>query len=192
MNTLNKNELRQKYRALRDSFGEDFINEASLLACENLANCKEFINSDLVLLYYPTKNEISPLPIFELCLKMGKTVAFPVCQRETSNLVFKKINTLDSLSCGNFGIFEPNENCELVFPNQNTLCIVPAVAFSCDGHRIGYGRGFYDRFLANFKGVSAGFSYSLLVFDKLPHKKHDIPLDMIITESEVRYIVEKD
>ena len=102
MNNLNKNELRQKYRALRDSFGEDFIKKASVLACENLANCKEFINADLVLLYYPTKNEISPLPVFELCLKMGKTVSFPVCQRETSNLVFKKINTLDSLSCGNF------------------------------------------------------------------------------------------
>jgi 5-formyltetrahydrofolate cyclo-ligase len=93
---------------------------------------------------------------------------------------------------GNFGIFEPNENCELAFPNQNTLCIVPAVAFSRDGHRIGYGRGFYDRFLADFKGVSAGFSYSSLVCDGILHEDHDVPLDMIITESEVHYIVKKD
>ena len=78
MNQMTKNELRQKYRALRDSFGEEFISKASNSTSNNLQQIEEFVKADIVLLYYPTKNEISPLPLFEICLKMGKTVAFPV------------------------------------------------------------------------------------------------------------------
>ena len=184
MNTL-KNELRQKYRALRDSFGEEFITNASISACKNLASTQEFINADTVLLYYPTKNEISPLPIFEICLKLGKTVAFPVCNKENSTLVFKEIFSLNDLSRSTFGIFEPGESCKEIEFSHNTICLVPALLFSSDGHRLGYGKGFYDRFLDNFKGISVGFSYSALVCDKLPKESHDISLNMIITESEV-------
>ena len=189
---MNKNELRQKYRALRDSFGEEFIKKASVDACENLQNTKEFINADTVLLYYPINNEISALPLFENCLKMGKTVAFPVCQTKTSTLVFKKVNSFDDLAPSIFGLFEPKEDCEIVIPTEKTLGITPALAFSCDGHRLGYGKGYYDRFFMNFNGISVGFSYSQLICDKIPHDEYDIPLDMIITESEVRRIAQKN
>ena len=192
MNRMNKNELRQKYRALRDSFGEEFIKKTSVDACENLQNTKEFINADTVLLYYPINNEISALPLFENCLKMGKTVAFPVCQTKTSTLIFKKVNSFDDLVPSIFGLFEPKEDCEIVVTTEKTLGITPALAFSCDGHRLGYGKGYYDRFFMNFKGISVGFSYSQLICDKIPHDEHDIPLDMIITESEVRKIAQKN
>lgn len=192
MNTQNKNELRQKYRALRDNFGEEFIKKASDGACENIAKIEFFIKADTVLLYYPIKNEISPLPLFELCLKMGKTVGFPVCQSENSTIIFKKANTLDNLSPQSFGLFEPNDDCEIIIPTKNTLCLVPALLFSRDGHRLGYGKGYYDRFLNSFEGISAGLSYSMLLCDTLPHETHDIPLDMIITESEVLNFAKKN
>lgn len=192
MNNTSKNELRQKYRALRDSFGEEFIEKASRSACESLIKCKEFMDAETILLYYPIKNEISPLPLFEMCLKMGTTVAFPTCQKENSTLVFKKVTTLGELLRSNFGLFEPNENCEIISLTKNTLCIVPALVFSRSGHRLGYGKGYYDRFLADFNGVSVGLSYSTFVLDEIPHDKHDIPLDMIITESEVFKIAQKN
>lgn len=192
MNTTNKNELRQKYRALRDSFGEDFIKQASALACQKLINSPEFLNADTILLYYPTKNEISPLPIFDVCLKMGKTVAFPVCQKESTTLLFRKISALDELFLSSFGILEPTSDCEQITPNEKTLCIVPALLFSQNGHRLGYGKGYYDRFLKNFKGTSAGLSYSSLVLKSLPYDEHDIPLNMIVTESEVLKIAQKN
>lgn len=192
MKTLNKKELRQKYRAHRDSFGEEFIEQSSKIACENLAKSKEFIGANTILFYYPIKNEISPLPLLEHYLKMGKTIAFPVCNTENSTLIFKKVETLNDLFPSIFGLFEPNDNCETITPNEKTLCIVPALAFSQDGHRLGYGKGYYDRFLKNFQGISVGFSYSEFVCDKLPHSEHDIPLNMIVTESEVRYIDQKN
>lgn len=192
MNMLTKNELRQKYRALRDSFGEEFIEKASVSACERLVKSKAFLDADTVLLYYPINKEISPLPLFNICLKMGKNVAFPVCQTKESTLIFKKIASFDSLVPSVFGLCEPKEACNLVNPTEKTLCVVPAISFSSDGHRLGYGKGYYDRFLKNFNGISVGFSYSALVCDSLSHEAHDIPLDMIITESEVLYIDKKN
>ena len=192
MNQMTKNELRQKYRALRDSFGEEFINKASYSTSNNLQKIEEFVKADIVLLYYPTKNEISPLPLFEICLKMGKTVAFPVCQKESTTLMFKKVTSLDMFSPSSFGIFEPNEECEIIIPTEKTICITPALLFSKDGHRLGYGKGYYDRFLKDFNGISVGFSYSDCVLDFIPHDAHDIPLDMIITESEVLKIAQEN
>ena len=189
---MTKKELRQKYRNFRDSFGEEFIQKASMTACENIANTEEFIDADTVLLYYPINNEISPLPLFELCLKMGKTVAFPICKTENSTLIFRQIKTLDDLSLSTFNLFEPNENCEEINCSKNTLCLVPALLFSRKGHRLGYGKGFYDRFLADFEGISVGFSYSLAILDEIPKENHDIPLNMIITESEVLKIASKN
>ena len=191
MNTL-KNELRQKYRAIRDSFGEEFIEAASHIACKSITKCDEFLSADTVLLYYPTKNEISPLPLLDICLKMGKRVAFPVCQKESSTLIFRKITNLEDLSPSTFGLLEPNDACETIIPSNNTLCIGPALIFARDGHRLGYGKGYYDRFLENFEGTSMGISYSACVVDFVPHEEHDIPLDLLITESEVLKIAQKN
>lgn len=184
MNTV-KNELRQKYRALRDSFGEEFIKRASDTACKNLVESQEFINADALLLYYPIKNEISPLPLLELCLKKGKKVALPVCNKENSTLIFRRITALEDLTLSTFNIFEPNENCDKIKIGKNTLCIVPALIFSRDGHRIGYGKGYYDRFLPD--GVKTiGLAYSGQKFDFTP-QSFDKPLDIIVTNDGVLY-----
>ena len=183
--TENKNELRQKYRALRDSFGEEFIKNSSKSACELFIKSECFQNADVLLLYYPIKNEISPLPLIEAAQKMGKKIAFPICNTESNTLTFRIINSIDELIPSRFGISEPLLSNESPILTERTLAIIPAIAFSKDGHRLGYGKGYYDRFLHNFKGISIGFSYSALVLDSIPQKAHDVPLKMIITESEV-------
>ncbi len=184
----NKNELRRSCRALRDGFGEEFIERVSACACKNLMKSNEFVNADTVLLYFPVKNEISPLPIFEFALTLGKKVAFPVCNKENNTLVFRRVTNLNQFTRSSFGPFEPNDECKEVTPNERTLCIVPALLFSKNGYRIGYGGGYYDRFLLNFTGTSVGFIYSELLCDNLAPEAHDIPVNMIITESEVLYI----
>ena len=88
------------------------------------------------------------------------------------------------LARGSYGICEPTGEREL-FGDENTLCVVPAAVFSKDGYRIGYGKGYYDRFLADFKGISVGFSYDATLVDSLPFDEYDARLDMIITEKGV-------
>ncbi|MBR2381277.1 MAG: 5-formyltetrahydrofolate cyclo-ligase [Clostridia bacterium] len=191
MNTINNKQLlRQKCRYIRDSFGEMHINKASERACKILTQTPEFLSADTILIYYPTKNEISPLPILEVAQKSGKRIALPVCNMENNSLSFHIITSIDEVNPSHFGICEPPKINEEPIVTERTLALIPALAFSKKGHRLGYGRGFYDRFLADFKGISAGLSYSELVFDKIPHEDHDIPLKMLITESEVLYFVE--
>ena len=180
-----KTTLRQKCRAKRGSLGEEFVIGASGTVCELLASAEEFKNAKTVLLYYPINNEISPLPLFELSRKLGKRVGFPVCNHESSTLIFREVTSLSALEKGKFGLLEPNEDCKAISPDKDTLCVVPALALSRDGARLGYGMGFYDRFLCQFDGTTVGLTYSELLFDSIPSEVHDTLLDMIITESEV-------
>ena len=193
MNELNnKNHLRQSSRAKRNRFGDEYIRCASERACDLLLKTREFADAKTILLYYPIKNEISPLPLMEKVMQMGKIVAFPVCDKENRTLIFKKVSHRSELEKSDFGLFEPNEYCTSAMLDENTLCIVPALLFSKDGYRLGYGGGYYDRFLKNFKGISAGLCYDELLCDSLPHEMHDIPLNMIISDCEVLYIVKKN
>ena len=193
MNIINNKRLiRQKCRIIRDSFGEKHIDKRSELACKILGQTPEFLNADIILIYYPTHNEISPLSIFDVAQKMGKEIALPVCDIENNTLSFRIINSLDEAIPSHFGIYEPPKANKEPILTERSLALVPALAFSKDGYRLGYGKGFYDKFLVNFKGISAGFSYSEFVFDELPHETHDIPLKMLITESEVLYFVKEN
>lgn len=91
----------------------------------------------------------------------------------------------DYLSPAKFGLFEPNNTCPILIPDEKTLCIVPAIAFDENGNRLGYGKGFYDRFLSNFKGASVGLTCSDLIVKQLPTDPHDTPVKIVITESEI-------
>ena len=188
----NKSELRKIARAKRDGFSNEFVLQASMRACKILAQTREFANADTLLFYYPIKNELSPLPLIQEAKKMGKQIAFPVCNTSSNTLEFKCVNETDELLPSIFGLLEPKDNNKTATITKNTLCIVPALLFSKNGQRLGYGKGYYDRFLQDFKGISIGFSYDKLLVDEIPSCEHDIPLDMIITESEVLYIAEKD
>ena len=147
----------------------------------------KFEKADVILFYHPIKNEISPLPLLEKAQKMGKKIAFPICNTEDNTLSFRTVNSINELIPSNFGIPEPISSNKEPILTERSVVIVPALAFSKNGQRLGYGKGFYDKFLREFVGISVGFSYSSLVFDSLPTDKHDIPLKMIVTESEVLY-----
>ena len=84
-----------------------------------------------------------------------------------------------------YGIPEPPEHLPEITDFNGAFCVVPALAFSKNGQRLGYGGGYYDRFLSDFDGVSAGLCYSDFFINKLPAEKHDIALDIIVSEKGV-------
>lgn len=189
MTSNTKSNLRQQAKEFRLGLNKEMVERSSTLACELIISTNEFMQAKTILIYYPIKNEISPLPLIAVAHKMGKSVAFPVCNNTNHSLIFKKANGVADLSKTSFGLYEPKEECqEIVEIDESTICIVPALAFSKGGHRLGYGKGYYDRFLKNFIGKTIGLSYSALLLENIPNEEHDIPLDIIITESEVLYI----
>lgn len=180
-----KNELRKKYLAKRKELDEKYRSDAERRALQNLVSTKEFSSADKIFLYYPIKCEADPMHLLEIAQKLGKKVAFPICNKADLTMRFFEISSHKDFSPGAYNIPEPNEALGELQADGKTLCVVPALLYSKDGHRLGYGKGFYDRFLANFDGVSVGFTYDELVVDDLPHDAFDMKLDMIITEKGV-------
>ena len=98
---------------------------------------------------------------------------------------FRIIKSFSDLHKGFYGISEPDDTCEKVCSFDDAVCLVPGIAFDQNGYRLGYGKGYYDRFLKNNVSVSAGLCYNNLVVNELPINDFDMKVDFIITEQEV-------
>lgn len=149
---------------------------------ERFYNTKEYQNANLILTYYPLAEEINTLPIIEKALKDHKKVAIPKCV--DNNLVFCMIEDLSKLQKGLFNIMEPIDN-HFITDFSNSLCIVPGIAFDQNHNRLGYGKGYYDRFLSNYSMTKIGLCYEQLFVKKISTENYDIPVDMIITENNI-------
>jgi 5-formyltetrahydrofolate cyclo-ligase len=102
---------------------------------------------------------------------------------------FLVIASESDLSPGTFGVAEPDPlRCGPRVPTEKTFCVVPGLAFDPEGFRLGYGKGYYDRFLAGFPGVSAGICYAGCIRRKLPHGRYDRAVDFLVTEQYARRI----
>jgi 5-formyltetrahydrofolate cyclo-ligase len=96
---------------------------------------------------------------------------------------FYVFSSLDELETGAYNIPEPNAECPEITETDNALCIVPGLAFVKSGHRIGFGRGYYDRFLSGFKGISCGVCFDEFILESIPCEPTDIPVELLITQS---------
>ena len=134
---------------------------------------------DKVLVYVSKDSEIDTISIIEYCLHNNIKVAVPKCVK--NEIIFYYINSLDELSLSKFNILEPN-NRRVVRGYKRSICITPGIVFDEKGNRIGYGKGYYDRFFAKYDGCKIGITYKDLLIKKLPHETYDIPVDYIITD----------
>ena len=144
----------------------------------------EFASADTVLMFYPVGSEINIISLFAKSKLLNKRVAFP-CSLKGGILVFREVNDLSELGATVYNIPEPTETSPIIEDFDNSICITPALAFDNDGFRIGYGGGYYDRFLSSFKGISVGVAYDDMICDRLPRDEFDLPTDIIITERRI-------
>ena len=154
----------------------------------SLLSLPQVQNAKTVLTFYPVGSEPAILPIAEAALTLGKRVAFPLCHPEGPFMTFHSVDSLDALTNGSYGIPEPDGISPAVSELEDAICIVPALAFDENGYRLGYGKGYYDRFLSSFDGVSVGLVFSSLLLCNLPRDEYDEKVDIIITEKEMKPI----
>ncbi|MCI8332068.1 MAG: 5-formyltetrahydrofolate cyclo-ligase [Clostridiales bacterium] len=149
-----------------------------LLASSYYQNCEKLLG------YYPLPGEIDVLPLLERARRDGKIVGLPVCSEAgmVKKLTFMRYS--GKVKTGRYGICVP-EGTEIVRPDAGTLCLVPGFAYRQDGHRLGYGGGYYDRFLCQFSGVSVGLFYRSFLCDDVPADPFDIPCGIIVTEDGI-------
>ena len=116
----------------------------------------------------------------------GKRLALPVCF-DNGRMTFRYITDKSQLVKGKFSAPEPNETCEEYVGNTPTVCVIPAIAFDKAGYRLGYGKGYYDRFLSLYNCKAIGIAFDECVCDELPHGMHDYKIDCLITDKEEYY-----
>ncbi len=181
---MTKQELRAECKRKRAAIPSDGKNKLDELIRRRIVETEEFLRAETVLLYAPVKGEIDLLPLAAVCRRMGKEVGFPVSMADGS-LAFRSPASGERLATGAYGIPEPAQTAKPSTINERTLCILPGLSFDADGNRLGYGKGYYDRFLTDFPGVTMGAVYEKLMCDSIPAEAHDRPADLIVTEKSV-------
>ena len=180
-----KERLRAAARAIRKSLsvGEKIRMDEEI--CRRLLAAREYAAADSLLLYSPLAGEVDIRPVIRRALAEGKRVALPRCGAE-GEMTFYEVRSLDELHPGSFGILEPDADASRqVERDAGALCLLPGLAFDRAGGRLGYGMGYYDRYLTGYPGVKIGAVYSALLMEQLPRDCYDLPVDIVVTEKGV-------
>lgn len=181
-----KTELRSMYLARRAAIPAAEKERRDARICDAILSSASYRYANTVLAYFPRENEVDIRPALRAALAAGKRVALPRCEAEHI-MHYRYVEDLDSLCPGSFGICEPGEDAPLYREEEgSTLCLVPGVVFDRRGYRIGYGGGYYDRFLHRYHGSVAGIVYRDFIVDTpLPFGRFDLPLPVMITDSGI-------
>ena len=170
-----KQELRKKYLSIRKNICSTI---SSSIITKKVLSHPKIITSSTILIYMSYNNEVDTKEIINALLPSKKIALPKVIDKE---IKFYYINSILELSPGYYGILEPITT-NPVNNYDNTICITPGVCFSRDGYRLGYGGGYYDRFLSKHKVYTIGLCYKECLVDALPHESHDKQIDEIITD----------
>lgn len=184
-----KDETRKTYRRHRQSLDRDYRREASLAITERLMNWPVVRDATRVMTYLSFNNEVETYPFVRRLFAAGRKVAVPYIHQGTTNLIAAEIGDLEhDLQTGPMGILEPRpDRLRPLDPKSIDVHCVPALAFDEMGFRVGYGKGYYDRFLLLRARTSAtvGLAFDIQVADRVPHEFWDIPVDFVATESQL-------
>ena len=180
-----KNELRGRALARRDELSvEARIDAAATIAGASLP--AELPSGVIVAGYSPINSEIDPFPLMRSLADRGATLALPVIIERDTPLIFRAWRSEEDLVRGPFGIFQPSSDAPEVEPD---IVLAPLAAFDRDGHRIGYGRGYYDRTLQNLRAVKRmtviGLAFAVQEIEVVPRLPHDEQLDCVLTERDL-------
>ncbi len=134
-----------------------------------------------ILCFYPLKDEVNLLSLYDCLLHKGRRLFFPVTKRDTSELFFYAVRHMDAFTEGAFHVKEPVRRDDPFLGREEYVAITPGVVFSADGGRIGFGKGYYDRFFTRFpNGYRIGVAFSEQMFATIPQTAFDVPMDEVV------------
>lgn len=188
---LDKSSIRRHALRIRDSLSIEQKTKKDQAIANTLRQLKIYRSAERILFYVSFGSEVDTLKLISEELDRGRFLAVPKVVKEKGTLRIHRITALSSLKPGVFGILEPVEDCPTVDVGEVDLVIVPGVAFDTYKNRLGYGKGYYDRLLANMKGLKAdkeiaiAIAYEEQIVDRLPTEPHDIKVDLLVTDERV-------
>ncbi len=183
-----KKELRDHLRGVLAGLSPAEIKERSLAAATLLFQQPEYRKAEILMIFLSLHNEIDTAPIALRAWQDRKRVLAPKISWDQRRMLPIQIDSLfDGMTSGAMGIREPANGMPIPV-SLIDLVIVPGLGFDLHGNRLGRGRGFFDRFLAHkdFRGVSCALAFEDQVVENVPAGEHDIPVDMLVTDKQVR------
>ena len=186
---MDKKDIRKTLKAKRKNISKEkkIIYDKAISKAITASNY--FKNAEQVLVFSSTDDEFDTSYIIERCRNEEKSIFYPVCTDSNGNMKFFKVNSKDDLSVGMYGISEPKPYCKEYKPKENDIIIVPCLSVDKNGYRIGYGKGYYDRFLKNFNGVSICPCHEEMLTDTLPTDEYDIKVNIIVTQNSTKEVI---
>jgi 5-formyltetrahydrofolate cyclo-ligase len=171
----------------RNSLSPADITTKSAAIQQRFAHSDEFNHSRMVASYYPVGSEVRTQKIVNIALKSNRLVALP--STIGNHIKFYRIFLNTDLTAGKFGIKEPSISSNSCVSDEIDLLLVPGIVFDTNGYRIGYGYGYYDRFIARKKNsiVSVGLAYEFQVCEKVPRSHNDQKINVLVTEERMLY-----
>jgi len=173
--------LRKHLLEKRDSMSFDIMEIHTQKILSKLKKIKPFSEAKSIGCYYSIGSEVKTNDIIKLLLEREKIVSLPKVTDDT--MVFRKIDDLTKLEKGDFDISEPKENCPI--EESHDVILVPCIGLDSNGNRIGYGHGFYDKYLGKNDSVKIALTYSKQIVKTIPTSEYDVKMDWIVTESDI-------
>ncbi len=181
-----KAEIRKRILEVRKGLTDEEAATKSEAIVQKVVKTPEYKEADNILLYADYCREVMTRGIFEDALLHRKRIYFPKVDKMTNTMEFYQIISLRQLERGYMDILEPREDMKMRYkfqPKEDTLAVLPGVAFDISGYRLGYGKGFYDKFLANRRQISTmALAFACQIVDEIPRDMYDIKMDKIVTE----------
>ena len=178
-----KSQIRDEILIKRDSLRKEEIFKRSNKIKNSLFSLQEYKKSKIVMFFVSFGSEVHTHDMIKEALK-NKNVAVPkLVNNEIEPSIVIDFDSL--IPSGKFGILEPIELMKIAYKNID-LVLVPGIAFDKEGFRLGFGFGYYDKFLKKVpKAIKIGLAFDFQIVDKLPREEYDVPVDLIVTDREV-------
>jgi len=188
-----KKTLRKIVLEARELLSINDVTEKSKIIIKNLTSLTEFKRSKLIMCFADFRNEVMTDALIEFCILNDKRVAVPYVTKNDgrNEILASEIYDLSELEMGTYGIREPKFGyLREIRPQELDLVVVPGVAFDLHRNRIGYGAGYYDRFLRKVKEncFKVGIAFELQLMENIPSDKNDVPMDCVITEKRLIFL----
>lgn len=179
-----KKKLRKKIKEKTAGLEKTYCTQADEKICSRLMTLAEYKTAETIFCYVGTDREINTAPIIEAALAAGKRVGVPKCISKGIMEVYQ-IQNMNDLKVGAYGILEPKSKCAHITPEEIQLGIIPCMTCSIDGIRLGYGGGYYDRYLEDTDFPRVVLCREKLTEKEIPHDIHDKKMHIVITEQEI-------
>ena len=182
-----KMQLRAKFKEKRKALDPKVKAEWDERICRRLLSMVSIRYADEILSFSPLSGEVDVLDFNNEIMRGEKQLYLPRCKEGTREMSFHLVCDAGELENGSFSIKEPSPNAPL-WKNESgrrAVCIIPAMSYDKKGYRLGYGKGYYDRYLSSKDTLKIGVCYSEFISDSIPRGRFDLAVDLIVTEKGI-------